>query len=396
MLGRFNIAIPETILHMIDKSFGVRPNGSIRLTKSAKVPALVSLKSTLESFLEPISTCLETLSFFEVFSEESELFFDYVSYFLNKTRKEAYRQSQSTISEGFIPIQSPACSPIPKFSIQLLHLEESTSTKLSLLKEAVLIVEGIIRKLVDGSVTYAEVTLNGRLSFTQSNIKLLFHPVVQFAKFKKWGSIKWETLDGIKSVQDLNELARQVMTINAVLMQFELKGCLQDQEYASLFETIQSIKKKENLVDTSIKTANSYLQRISRTLNLDRHNGKQCLRVFSAVKKSRPFYQFAVDKGFAGENGLRTFNEQCLFVSSHLEQEDYDMVVFSNLRGAMNVMTPFFDKNCNFRELLNKLAALHTVCNIHEGIQQLKTVNANMEMIKMWFHEAEVKWEQGE
>ena len=380
MLGRFNIAMPENIHDMMEQNF-VQSNSSVKLSKTARVPALASLKSKLESFLEPISSCLETLSFFEVFSEESNLFFKYVSYFHNKKQEEASRQSQSSISEGFIPIQSPAH----------LLMEESTSTKLSLLKEAVLLVEDIIKKLVDGSVTYAEVTLNERLSFTQSNIKSLFDPMEQFAKFKKFGLIKKETLDGIKSIHDLNEIAQQVMTMNDVLMQFDLKGCLQDREFPSLLEIIQSIQKKETSADISIKTANTYLQCISRTLNLDSHNGKQCLKLFSTIKESRPFYQFAVDKGFAGENGLRTFNEQCLFVSSHLEQEDYDMVVFSNLRGAMNVMMPFFDKNCNLRELMNKLTALHTVCNIHEGIQQLKTVNANMEMIKVWFHEAEVK-----
>ena len=386
-LGHFNIAIPEAIRNMIKQNFKPESNGSLVLEGGAKVPSLTTLKSELESFLEPISCCLETLNFFEVFSKDSKLFARYVSYFFNKALKEAYNQCQDGSSERFIPLQSPPRASLTKLSVPCLLLEESTL--LSLLKDAVLIVEGIIKKLVDGSATFAEVTLNGTLSFTHFDTKPLFAPVVQFAKFKKWGSIDWKTIDSIKNIQELNELAEQVMTINAVLTQFELKGCLQDQEYARLFETIQNVK-KENLADISIKTASGYLQHISQSLNLNSRNRSQCLRLFSVVKESRPFYKFAVDKGFAGENGLKTFNEQCLFVSSHLEQEDYDMVVFSNLRGAMNVMMPFFEKKSNLRELVDKVASLHS---ISEGIQQLMVVNESMEMIKMWFHEAEVKLE---
>ena len=357
---------------MVDQSFNQPSNSSLSLRADAKVPALSSLKTELESFLDPILSCVTTLGFFKVFSKDLELnwFFKCVSYFLYKTQKETYIRSQDGSSEGLLPLQS-----------------RPNTSELSLLKYAVLIVEGIIKKLVNKSATFAEVTLNGTLSFTRFDTKLVFKPVVQFAEFKEWGLIKLETFDSIKNIQELNELAQLVMTIDAVLVQFELKGCLQDQEYDELLKNVRKVRMKETSSDISISTASECLKHISQLLNLDSCKRAQCLKLFSVVKESRPFYKFAVDKGVAGKDGRTTFHKQCVFVSSHLEQDDYDMAVFSNLRGATDVMMPFFQKNCNFKELMDNIASLN---HINERIRQLEDVNKNIELIKLRFHEAEV------
>ena len=112
-----------------------------------------------------------------------------------------------------------------------------------------------------------------------------------------------------------------------------------------------------------------------------------CFKLFQAVERNAPFYRFAERMGFTGPNGRESFRSQYRMVLANLQHEEYNQAILHHLYGSYKYIMPFFDKEIEFKQLIEKIVQLP---NINMGINHLEQVAANIEMIKVWFGTVEV------
>ena len=142
-------------------------------------------------------------------------------------------------------------------------------------------------------------------------------------------------------------------------------------------------------------TPEKITQKIRAQLTMDEAISKMALfrekllnrrffQLFKEVKNCKALFEFAEENGFAGEAGQKKFVACHNLVTTQLQHEDYSAVVLNHLLGCFDYINPFLSRPSSFNELMQLVTSLP---NIENGIRQLRTVNQNIGLIKMWFSE---------
>ena len=303
---------------------------------------LVSLLELIEKYLEPLQPCLEILVFFEL--HHSKLF-------------ECYLKS------NLLLLKSPAVDARKR------------------LNDAVMLTVKLIWKLCDGSATVQEVTLNDTLSLEDIDVEKEHSNLSLFAGIFSPEQINCSGLDGVTAVLKLLKIYEEVFTIRQVCEQFKLTECLDDPDLKCLVTVAEDLQCNDRRAGLTMDEAITKMKIFSDKLLLDKH-GESILQLFKEVKDCKALFQFVEESGFVGREGRIKFIQSHNLVTTQLQHEEYNAVVLNHLLGCFDYIDPFLRRSSSFSELMKLVTDLQ---NVQNGIRQLRTVNMNIGLIKMWF-----------
>ena len=319
---------------------------------------LSTLEYGINKFLEPISSSsLEALVFFRL--KPSNLFKSYL--------------------ENYLFIMDGVMQPIVQVGSQqtqvMNHLNEAAQSAIDL-----------ILRLCDGSATEQEVTLNGNLPLqdidveNERHILQLFVEVISDEMSSK--KLSCSGLRGVTALLELLQMYKDIFIIREVCKEFELTECTSDPDLDNIVKIADELSKTECRAMLTMEEAIVKLTRVKDVLLIKGKHSQTILKLFKAVSNSKAFFQFAEENGFRGDNGRRKFIQLHNLVTTRLQHEEYNGVVLDHLLGCYDYIDPFLRKPSSLNELMMLVTALP---NIENGINQLRTVNGNIGLIKNWF-----------
>ena len=380
----YGISIPDTI-HEHMKRFIVLPdeNMDCRLTlqrhpltsnKTGKFqpPQPISLQvseqftlremgkflAEFKIFLKPIQDCVDTLIFF-------------------------------TLHDSYL------------FSVYLRHELETKDRDLNSFRQAFNGVVSVLVQLCHGDAKYSQITANGAVSLENLDIQ---KELTILSKSKQLGKLpgvrNTQGLGDVKNMVDLLKIATHFQVIRQVCQQYQLEGCLNDEnliKLTTIAEELMTEKAKASLTPSSatdkMETVRELLGAKGGVVTRD----YEYLAIFSKVADSAEFYQFICEKGFTGENGQACFHQQYQLITAQLQHEEYDEAVLNLLYAAYKLILPFTVKTQSFHSLLESVEQLltaspgDTVKTTRDCLMQIETVNRNITLIQLWFARAEVR-----
>ena len=379
----YGISIPDTI-HEHMKRFIVLPdeNMDCRLTlqrnpltpnKTGKFqpPQPISLQvseqftlremgkflAEFKNFLKPIQDCVDTLIFF-------------------------------TLHDSYL------------FSVYLGHELETKDRDLNSFRQAFNGVVSVLVQLCHGDAKYSQITANGAVSLENLDIQ---KELTILSKSKQLGKLpgvrNTQGLGDVKNMVDLLKITTHFQEIKQVCQQYQLEGCLNDENLIRLTAIAEELVTEETRASLTPSSATDKMDTVRELLGAKGGvvtYDYEYLAIFSKIADSAEFYQFICEKGFTGENGQACFHQQYQLITAQLQHEEYDEAVLNLLYAAYKLILPFTVKTQSFHSLLESVKQLltatgDTVKTTRDCLMQIETVNRNITLIQLWFARAEVR-----
>ena len=381
--GDAGVEILEQPIHIpLDSKF--QPGFEITLdaSKNLTLEDLSVLVKELDQFLAPLSPYLNMLVFFQL--QQSVLFPMYFGCRLNM-----HVQSKLNISQ-----------PHPMFSfpgfLTRRKLEEKSYTEnFETFKGAAQATEEFLVHLIEGEATFREITASGRLDLEDPKLNIT-HELMLIAEFipllqKKYPHLpaaEGAGFQAIKYMIELFSLKRYITNIENTLQQYQMHGCLHDPNFSKLMGIKNILSSESQKAELTPLQAEAKLSEVKRILHMQgKPQYSLTLDLFSVISESATFYQFLEEKQFTGEEGQEKFSSEYELVTAQLQHEEYDEIVLNYLRGAFRFIKPFAKKDQTLDQLMLDILEY----DVATAMRQLKTVNANITLIRIWFSRTEVR-----
>ena len=330
---------------------------SLLLTEGFTVIKMGELIRELEHFLAPIQDYMDMLIFFTL--HDSELFSTYL------------RQSVKLGAD------------LNTFVQALMH------------------VNSLLVQLCQGEANYFQITANGAVCLETLDVTSEFGILTNSKNFGKLPGVdNTQGLILVKNMVNLVRISSHIQVIRQVCQQYQLEGCLNDENLIKLTAIAEELMTEEARASLTPSIATDKMKTVRELLGAQGGTGThdyEYLAVFSKIADSAEFYQFICEKGFTDENGQARFYQQYQLITAQLQHEEYDEAVLNVLYAAYKLLLPFTVKNQSFHSLLASMqqmltAASHigTAKTTHDYLMQIETVNRNINLIQLWFSRAEV------
>ena len=337
----------------------------IELTKRSNMRSLAQLLTSLLKFINPLTRELPAVVF--LYIHDCKLFFSYTIYYL--------KQSKAHDTSVTISAKPTAQRDDPNYE-KIFCSAKVVSLALSLLQ-----------KVIDGSATLNEVFLYRTIDSSQSTIEQELMIFKQFVShgFSAQCTIPFDvSTHGLKGFLELQAIINNIPIVSDVLKQFGLYNCQKSAQHTLLKDTAEKMK---SIGTMTLMQAKKLLSEVKEILHLSGKTDLSCFKLFQAVVRNGPFYRFAKRMGFTGSNGRDTFLSRYRMVAAQLQHEEYNQAVLHHLYGSYKYISPFFDRDVHFEQLIEEIVQLP---NINMGVKHLEQVAANIVMIKVWFENVEV------
>lgn len=338
-------------------------NISFKLHKNVTLQELTNIVHCIRTFQQPLLQYMDSFIFFHL--KKSAVFQKCLKHF-----KQAILPS--THDASVMPSLSPEQSP--SSHLPMHHLVNA-------LRQA----DIMMNKIVTGEFNYLE-TIGEDLEQNLMEIIKEFDIMSQCYKMETDMTGVDSIRGGIKSMLELLQYVPHVENIRSVLEQYQFDKCLNDPQFDELTSILQKLQTKEEMSKITPVVASEMMKRVKQILCFKDSTHSECLDIFPAIARSAKFYQFMKDKQFYGQQGQVIFLQQYNLITAQLQHEQYDETVLNHLRAAFVVISPFMDTETNLSELMKKVTEL----NAPNVLKQLRTVNTNLNLIKLWFSKAEV------
>ena len=358
LLEKHKIRLTSELEEQFVDVFGL---GCTRITKADventtnSLCQLELMADGIERFLQPLLQALDVLVFFEL--NPSNLFTHILKKFKNDFLLE-------------------------------LHTSESGVPKTDL-KNATVQAVSLVLKICHGSATVSEVTLNNSLSLECINVedehqKLSLFAEIFASQFNKTVQ-KCEGLYGIPALFELLQTCEGIFTIGEVCDQFNLLAkCQTDEDLQILVNIANELNSEDRRQSLTMTEAIDKLSMVNEKLQIRQNTIEDVLKLFNEVKNSAAFFTFADEQKFTGLNGKSQFIVRHRLVTTLLQHEEYKEVVLDHLFGCFDYVEPFLVKPSSFKDLMERIAS-PKLSNIDNGMKQLRTVNRNIALVKLWF-----------
>ena len=390
VLVKYGVGIPHELdtkfesnfmLSSADTAIKYKPNRNARLND------LVNIYNEISDFFFPILDSLDTLTFK---TQRGCVIIDKcIDYFLK-------RNANSN------------CMPLPHDSDPNESLT-IVNEKLVLLNSAVQKAEGLLYKILDGDATVKQIVdiftppeseiIDETLLLEKPAFKQVLYtsilPVIdklyldeEKQSLQAFIYLKKSERKCLKHVSvEVFEACNEVVNLKKTCDQFSLHECLNDPQMNQLDEITNEFDSKSSMAKLTMTDSIQKIMVVKELLKIDTVQNNPCFKLISEVQKCGALYILAQEKGFTSKDGMQNFRNQHRLVTRALQHEDYYDDVLDQLRGAMQFIFPFFDKECSLSELMEKIT---TLPKIMTGIAQLQVVNSNIDLIKLCFNRAEV------
>ena len=337
----------------------------IGLTTRSNMRSLAQMLTSLLKFINPLLRELPKVVF--LYIHDCKLFFSYTSYYLKQSKAH-----DTSVTIGVKPFA---------------RRDDANYEKIVSAAEVVSLALSLLQKVIDGSATLNQVFLYDTIDSSQSSIE---HELVVFKQFISHGFSAQCTIPfdvsthGLKGFIELKAIITNIPVVSDVLKQFELYNCQKSEKYRLLKDTAEKMK---NIGTMTLMQAKELLSEVKEILHLSGKTDLSCLKLFQAVERNGPFYRFANRMGFTGPNGRDTFLSRYRMVAAELQHDEYDQAVLHHLYGSYKYISPFFDRDVHFEQLIEEIVQLP---DINMGVKHLELVAANIMMIKVLFENVEV------
>ena len=196
----------------------------------------------------------------------------------------------------------------------------------------------------------------------------------------------------IRFILQLIQCADYIANIKGVCERYQLSGCLRDKEMETLLAIHSILESEEGKSQLNAVASEQYLAKIWQILHLTEKNW-HALGIFAVVKESSDFHQFLLEKKFRGMEGASFFMQQHTLITSHLQHEEYNELVLNQLLVAFRYMSPFLDTEQDLSHLMKEVyrnCGQQAIKGDSTDFVQLRTVNKNVHLVRLWFSRAEV------
>ena len=398
VLVKYGVSIPHELDAKFESNFKLRSASTAieyKPNRNARLNDLVTLYNEISEFVFPILDSLDTLTFKT--QRGCVIIEKCIDYFLKQ-------------------MANSDCMPLPPDSDPNESLT-IVNEKLVLLNSAVQKGEGLLYKILDGDATVKQILdiftppeskeeiIDETLLLEKPAFKQVLYtsilPVINeldldketqslhafiYLKKSECKCLK-HVSDGITAIVEVFEACNEVVNLKKTCDQFSLHKCLNDPQMNQLDEITNEFDAKSSMAKLTMTDSIQKIMVVKKLLKIDTVLNNPCFKLISEVQKCGALYIFAQEKGFTSKDGMQNFLNQHRLVTRALQHEDYYDDVLDQLRGAMQFIFPFFDKECSLGELMEKIT---TLPKIMTGIAQLQVVNSNIDLIKLCFNRAEV------
>ena len=400
-----HVVFPDDTSKTTDELLHFQPgddNVYLQFTKDFLLKGLTYLVNELQSFRQPFIPYLEMLVFFKI--NHSVMFQTYLRAQIEEVvtleRSQNFSQCGVSLTPGPLVASSwgskqSAAKPVSQ-GVSKVNLIDSLEKT-----------QQLLRDILNGEATYASITASGKLDLDKLNVYRELETLKSYSVQLQEDS---KGLAGVQSLFELFQYTGRIQTIYDVCKQYQLLGCLNDQELQETRDLVDDMKLEDNRSKLTPNEASGRMKRVKRLLCINRAEDPETptkqdsvngtilhtetlikqrvdsLELFHTVANSAEFYQFIREKHFYGEKGQATFRQHFQLITAQLQHEDYNEAVLNHLSAAFKVMTPFMNSNQCFRELMTEVTNLDTTFRLKE----LETVNRNITLIHKWFSRVEV------
>ena len=368
---KFNIKFPQDIIKDIGNSFDLSSerkrnsdvqvlHDNLKLKANVTYEQLLNLSSEVEKLFSPLEPHLNMLKYFYV--HESEIFNIFV--------------------EANLPLK-----------------EQLTPEDLAPVLETV---KGILKDMLSSVATYKDLSpimndsvyVNVNVNEVSKEIKI----VSEFSEFNGDISTSSSAVTHFESITIFHESVKHVNSLCKFCEEFQLVKCLQDEKVLRLQKIADDMKNKEiwqakKLCEftENIEEVQGllYIQSVSSSTQMPSRTRAECfkfLELFDSLNTgTKELRSFLNENNLRGE-GQGRFEQLHALVTQQLQHEEYNAEVLANLFAVYYLLVPLNNPNLTFKELLEAMSRLDTL----KCLAQIKAVNSNIDLIRMWFARAEV------
>ena len=364
----------------------------LKLSCLLTLNTLEKLVKELKRFLMPLDPYMNMMVYFTL--HRSVLFDTYLRHNLEKIKQS---QQEGTREEYHCGLQMT----FPDLDASTSSDEKSVLHPLMILKEALHTTQELLLQVVLGKAAYSDITADESLNLKDENInfKLEFEVLSRSTSLLRCKRFKGqcgkelaemddvshhnEVFHRVQSLLELLQFEQHLSNIKKVLNEYNLSGCLEDENFIALTSIMPQISSRTTLTPL---LASEKLGAVKAALCLQHDSQGHCLRLFPIIYDCKPFYEFIMHRKFGGERGQENFTTQYELVTTQLQHERYNELVLNHLGAAFKIMHPF---TCQQQSLENLMMTVQRF-DVTNAINQLRTVKANLTQVQVWFTRTEV------
>ena len=370
------LLIPSTGHHEIPSTNGSQVCNVITYqpNQSSQLSSLESLKVSLTTFLEPLEESLDTLIFVDL--KSCQILVKCINYFLEKlcpTYLLVHYCSQTLFIDS------------NKFDHHYVKRMVQLNTAVREAEIFVLsLIEGNVRMDIIADIFNSSDVKNIDLSVENESLQ-------QYYKLKIGREISVNISNSFIALLELLDVYKHIFALQKTVMFFGLNKCLNDPIMIQLIEIAKEVDEtqKANEVESpnahfiSSSDARDKVSTIKNIFGIEDLIDSPCFNLFSLLQHGCPLFGFAQERGYNLTNGMETFRQEYQLVTADLLYEDHYEELLAVLLGAMQLTSCFFDESCS---LLDLWASINKISNVSAATVQLKTVNEEIGLIRIWFN----------
>ena len=374
------LLIPSTGHHEIPSTDGSQ--GYIVYTYHAsptsQLSSLESLKDSLTEFLQPLKESLDILVFIEI--KSCQILVKCINYFLDK------------LSSAHLPGHQHSQTLFTGSKMFTLDCQK----KMIQLNDAVQEAETVVISLIKGNVRMEIIADIFDCNDLKSiDLSVENDSLQQYYKLKIGHEIFVNISNSFIALLELLDVYKHIFALQKINTFFGLNKCLNDPIMMKLIEIAKEVDEAQKASEvespnTHFITSSDACDKISTIkdiFGIEDLIDNPCFNLFSLLQHGCPLYGFAQERGYNLSNGMETFYQEYQLVTADLLHEDHQEELLAVLLGAMQLTSCFFDKSCS---LLDLWTSINKISNVSAATAQLKTVNEEIGLIKIWFNRISV------
>ena len=346
--------------------------------KSSLLSSLESLKVCLTTFLEPLKDSLDTLVFVEF--KNCLIFAKCINYFhekLSSTNLLSHQHSQTLFTES---------------SMFILDCKNRMIQLNTAVQEAEIVMVSLIEDNARMDIIADIFNFNDLKSIDVSKEN---KSLQQYYKLKIGHDDFTDISNSLTALLELYAVYTHIFSLQKTLKLFGLNKCLNDPKMIQLIKIANEVDKA--LKASELESPNTHyitssdacvkVSTIKDIFDITDLIDNPCFDLFSLLQHGCALYDFAQERGYNLSNGMETFHQEYQLVTADLLYEDHHEVSLAILVGAMHLTSCFFNKSCS---LLDLWTNINKISNVSAATAQLKTVNEEISLIRIWFNRVAV------
>ena len=349
-----------------------------RANKSSLLSSLESLKVRLTTFLEPLKDSLDTLVFIEF--KNCLIFAKCINYFLKKlssTHLLIHQHSQTLFTDSSM------------FTLDCKNRMIQLNTAV---QKAEIVMVSLIEDNARMDIIADIFNLNDLKSI---DVSIENKSLQQYYKLKIGHDDFADISKSLTALLELYAVYKHIFALQKTCELFGLYECLNNPKMIQLIEIANevdgSLKASElESPNTHYITSSDACVKVSTIKNIfgiDDLIDNPCFNLFSLLQHGCALYDFAQERGYNLSNGMETFCQEYQLVTADLLHEDHQEELLAVLLGAMQLTSCFFDELCSLLDLWTRI---NKISNVSAATAQLKTVNEEIGLIRIWFNRVSV------